>query len=168
MLSDQVSRLAAAIVAERLAKQRPERVESRSCFACGRSFSRGDERFCSMRCRAAFDAGLPAFKSPNQDGLYSLPVGLSGFYVECPQCRTRFESHGMRCCSPECERTLSKRHEMEAELAAVGMRISSKRKCGWCGGDIPNWRKGRRVSKATKFCSPRCKEKHRRKCRSEC
>ena len=30
-----------------------------TCFACGRGYCRGDGRFCSTRCREAFDAGFP-------------------------------------------------------------------------------------------------------------
>ena len=30
-----------------------------TCFACGRGYCKGDGRFCSTRCREAFDAGLP-------------------------------------------------------------------------------------------------------------
>jgi hypothetical protein len=41
-------------------------------------------------------------------------------------------------------------------LHEVGMEVAPKRKCQSCGVNIPNWRKGRRVSKATRFCSDRC------------
>jgi len=41
-------------------------------------------------------------------------------------------------------------------MAEVGSSMPVKRKCQQCGGDIPNWRNGRRVSKAIRFCSPRC------------
>ena len=38
-----------------------------TCFACGRGYCKGDGRFCSTRCREAFDAGFP----PAQDSNYS-------------------------------------------------------------------------------------------------
>jgi len=46
-------------------------------------------------------------------------------------------------------------------LAEAGVEFESKlgpkRKCHQCGGDIPRWRNGRLVSKATRFCTPKCK-----------
>src|SRR5215471_13492098 len=33
-----------------------------TCFACGRGYCKGDGRFCSTRCREAFDAGFPPAK----------------------------------------------------------------------------------------------------------
>ena len=30
-----------------------------TCFACGRGYCKGEGRFCSTRCREAFDAGFP-------------------------------------------------------------------------------------------------------------
>jgi hypothetical protein len=43
-------------------------------------------------------------------------------------------------------------------MAKVGMERPVKRKCEapGCDRDIPNWRNGRRVSKATRFCSDKC------------
>jgi len=32
-----------------------------TCFACGRGYCKSDGRFCSTRCREAFDAGLPPY-----------------------------------------------------------------------------------------------------------
>ena len=40
---------------------------SATCFACGRGYCKGDGRFCSTRCREAFDAGFP----PAQDSNYA-------------------------------------------------------------------------------------------------
>jgi len=57
----------------------------------------------------------------------------------------------------ECERKLSRKQELDVELEADPFRVA-KRKCADCGADIPNWRNGRRVSAATRFCSDRCRK----------
>ena len=153
------TRLAAAI--ERDILRQPSRpIPSPTCFTCGRSFGRGDGRFCSTRCRSAFDDGLPPYEPLDLDNYYSLPKGPTGFHVDCAHCRKRFDSRGLRCCSAECEQKYHQKQALDTELAADPFR-SVKRKCLACGGDIPNWRKGRRVSKATRFCCARCREKYR-------
>jgi hypothetical protein len=53
--------LAQAIMRDTL-RGRQQRDVSPTCFACGRSYSRGHGRFCSTRCRDAFDAGAPAWQ----------------------------------------------------------------------------------------------------------
>jgi hypothetical protein len=47
-------------------------------------------------------------------------------------------------------------------MAEVDMDKPVKRKCERpeCGRQIPNWRNGRRVSKATRFCSDECRWRH--------
>ena len=63
--------LAAAIERD-LLRNEPPRTHAPECFACGRSFlprpCDGDDdnwRFCSRRCREAYDAGLPPY-DPDQ------------------------------------------------------------------------------------------------------
>jgi hypothetical protein len=150
------ARLARALLRDRDNKQQPSSSSS-SCFVCGRSYSHGDGRFCSTRCRSAFDAGMPAYEPLAIT--YSLPKGRDGFLIDCAHCRRKFDSPGWKCCSTDCSRELRCKLALEAELAGDPFR-AVKRKCLDCGGNIPNWRKGRRVSKATKFCSPRCKDRH--------
>jgi hypothetical protein len=86
--------------------------------------------------------------------------GSAGWVIECFGCGKEFDSTGLRCCSTDCERRYLKRGENEQLMAAVGMERPVKRKCEapGCGRDIPNWRNGKRVSKATRFCSSRCKQ----------
>jgi len=151
-------RLAEAIVRDLLCPAHKPQT-SPTCFTCSRSFSNGDGRFCSHRCRQAFDAGFPPYEPFDRDEFYSLPKGQTGFWIECACCRKPFDSRGLRCCSAECERELRRKQELDAELENDPFR-AVKRKCNECGGDIPNWRKGRRVSKAAKFCSPRCKAQY--------
>jgi hypothetical protein len=169
-------KLAAAIERDLLAK-RPKSEPTPDCFACGRGYMpkppTGDDstRFCSVRCREAFDAGLPAhdptYANKSNPRWYSLPFGRHGFLVDCAGCGRRFDSKGLRCCSPACERSLGERREVERLKAEAGVeyqsRLGPRRKCDGCGRDIPNWRKGRRVSKATRFCSPSCSRKMRAK-----
>jgi hypothetical protein len=175
--------LAAAIERDLL---RPEqaRADAARCHACGRTMickpNASDEsaRFCSSRCREVYDAGFPAYDvrrttaSPFsawrvvagppgvEIGSYydqPLPRGTDGFLISCATCGRSFDSTGLRCCSAECERRYRERRENEALMAASGIDRPVKRKCEYCGGDIPNWRNGRRVSKATRFCSRRCR-----------
>jgi hypothetical protein len=152
-------RLAAAIERDILGRNPRPIHQSQACFGCGRSYHRQNHgRFCSGRCREAFDAGVPAYEPLDVTRFYSLPIGPKGFFVECAHCRKRFESKGLRCCSSECERELRRKQELEAKLADDPFRVV-KRKCESCGGPIPNWRNGRRVSNGTKFCSRRCQRK---------
>src|SRR5262249_28259066 len=65
-----------------------------------------------------------------------------------------FDSKGQRCCSIKCEHV----YRLKQELADQPFR-ATKRKCAECGYDIPSWRKGRRGSKATPFCSDPCSAK---------
>jgi len=150
---------------EILADDRPQHTTAK-CFCCGREFipkpSTGDDnthRFCSTRCREAFDDGMPPFDplyaSKNNPRWYSLPMGRRGFLITCRGCSRVFDSTGLRCCSVECERKSRRKEQIEAELKDNPFR-AIKRKCEQCDNDIPNWRNGRRVSKATRFCSPRC------------
>jgi len=130
------------------------------CLTCGRSLhyrpSTADDsgRFCSSRCREAYDAGALAYSLARN--IYSLPMSGAGFLIKCAGCGRSFSSIGLRCCSVECARRYRQRCENAALLAEVGSSMPVKRKCQRCGGHILNWRNGRRVSKAIRFCSPRC------------
>jgi hypothetical protein len=150
--------LARQILAERKA---PTGKIQQICLACGRPYTDGDSRFCHPRCRDAFDAGLPAYEPIDISKYYSLPMGPTGFRIKCACCKANFDSKGLRCCSPDCERDFRRKQELNAELKEDPFRVQ-KRQCEGCGGPIPNWRKGRRVSTATKFCSSRCRDRRRR------
>jgi hypothetical protein len=157
--------LARAILADR---NRPQTVTSvMGCFACGRSYApkppSGDDstRFCSDTCRNAYDNGFPAYEPLNIDKFYSLPKGPQGFYINCLGCDRRFDSKGLRCCSPECERKYREREQARAVMAEIDMDAPVKRQCEGCGSPIPKWRKGRKVSSATRFCSGKCGRKAR-------
>jgi hypothetical protein len=152
--------LAAEIARDILNRNARPTHQSSTCFACGRPYTKGDGRFCHPRCRAGFDLGLPPFEPLDLDKFYSLPKAATGFHINCACCRSRFDSRGWRCCSIECQRDLRRKQELDAELANDPFRVI-KRKCLGCGGDIPNWRRGRRISKTTRFCSRRCARKHR-------
>jgi hypothetical protein len=86
--------------------------------------------------------------------------GSTGWVIECSGCDKEFDSTGLRYCSTGCGRRHRERSENAEVMAKVGMEQPVKRKCEapGCGRDIPNWRNGKRVSKATRFCSSRCKQ----------
>ena len=138
--------------------------EAIACFSCGRSFlysattANDFGRFCSARCREWFDAGNPAHRPLDTSKLFNLPIGPHGFLISCAGCNNRFDSKGLRCCSPDCERRLGRKRELDAVLKEDPFRVV-KRKCAGCGGDIPNWRNGRRVSSSTRFCNAVCQRK---------
>jgi hypothetical protein len=178
--------LAAALRADILRPSTPTPSSSIDCFLCGRSFTyrepKGDEntRFCSDRCREAYDAGrraiedLDPFKitkwrviaGGNPGYLPSTPMrrGKVVWYITCAGCQREFESKGLRCCSTDCERRLRERGENLALMSEVGMELTTtKPTCQECGRNIPVWRNGRRVPQGTKFCSPRCARRARRK-----
>jgi hypothetical protein len=53
----------------------PSRVEAPECFTCGRSYSRGEGRFCSSRCRQGFDDGFPAHEPNYVRRITNIPLG---------------------------------------------------------------------------------------------
>jgi hypothetical protein len=81
---------------------------------------------------------------------------VAGYMVRCTGCGKKFESRGLRCCSGDCWRRYKQRQENLALMAEAGIEPLPKKLCATCGGKIPTWRNGRRVSKATRFCSPKC------------
>jgi predicted nucleic acid-binding Zn ribbon protein len=151
------------------------------CFSCGRSLVYRGTRFCSARCREWFDAGNPPYEPLDTSKLYGAtwrhvagpsagylprPMRMAGkltergrgFYIDCAGCGKEFESRGLRCCSPECERALVARQKNLADMLDVP---TEKRKCETCGANIPRWRNGRKVSKTTRFCSDKCSARAR-------
>jgi hypothetical protein len=88
--------------------------------------------------------------------------GSKGF--DCAGCHKEFESLGLRCCSTQCERRHREQRDKLAVMAEVGVQPSAKRGCEapGCEATIPKWRKGRKVSSATRYCSPKCARKAKR------
>jgi len=167
MTESKTERLAAAILAER---DRPTTQHNIvPCFVCGQTFvyrgRRGElnGRFCSLRCNGWYDAG----DEPVADEIvYRWRGGpmekcTRGFYINCAHCRQEFESLGLQCCSTDCERSLRERQDNLAVMAEVGIEPKAKCQCEQCGARIPVWRKGRRVSNKTRFCSANCSSKSR-------
>jgi hypothetical protein len=144
-------------------------VAVQDCFACGKSYVHGEDRFCSTNCRAAYDEGFPAYQPVVVrytwlDGR-PMPISGDGFLIACRGCGKDFTSRGSRCCTPECDRKFRERQETAAVMAEVGMERAVKRKCVTCGSDIPRYvgtGKARRqvpISRVT--CSPKCQKKRR-------
>jgi hypothetical protein len=88
--------------------------------------------------------------------------GTHGFLINCACCGGSFDSKGLRCCSTECERRYRDHSENDNLIAEVRMAPPVRRQCAreGCGRNIPTWRNGRRVSKATRFCSDGCRSRH--------
>jgi hypothetical protein len=194
-----MSKLADAIAQDLLAKRPAARVMP-TCFACGRSYSKaapladdsGSSKFCSVRCRDAFDAaGLPPYDPYQARALMQLPqtkwvvvagppgtIGThpyrrdmrqsgDGFVIVCAGCHKEFVSKGLRCCSAECEHKCREAEANMATMAEVGMEpaASSRRQCEHCGKVLPRWLPGGRgaVRKSQRFCSESCQGKAARK-----
>jgi ribosomal protein L24E len=157
-LEDTVSKIIADAIARDILTERPRSPEAQTCFLCARPYSKGDGRFCSTKCRSAYDAGL----------MPSVVVAKppDGFTLDCACCDRPFLSRGWKCCSVECGRSLRKRATIAETMAEVGMEASVRRKCQECGGDIPRWtgtgKKRRQVPNTTRFCSPKCRNKSHR------
>jgi hypothetical protein len=164
-------RLAEAILADHVRPTTSHNIVP--CFVCGHTFvyhgRRGElnGRFCSLRCQDCYDAGNEPIGEETiyrwRDGK-PMRKGAKAFYIDCANCRKKFESLGIRCCSTECERSYCERQENLAVMAEAGIEPAAKRKCvgPGCDASIPNWKKGRRVSKAVRFCSEKCSKRARR------
>jgi hypothetical protein len=157
---DKIQRLAAQLLADRQRSERSEVSAFNSCFLCARGFvyrhSTGDDsgRFCSARCREAYDHGARPSTSHARN-YFTLRPGPHGFYIICGGCDREFESKGLRFCSSECERHARERAETASLRAEVNMEAPVKRKCAvaGCEGRIPNWTtNGRKTSSARKYC----------------
>jgi hypothetical protein len=159
-------RLTAAILADHARPTTQHNIVP--CFVCGHTFvykgRRGDlyGRFCSMRCQDRYDAGNPVAVTDSIE--CGMKRGSKGFCIDCAECHKEFESLGLRCCSTECERRHRERRDNLAFMAEVGIEPSAKRGCEalGCEATIPKWRKGRKVSSATRHCSPKCARKAKR------
>lgn len=165
------SALAAAIQRSLLAKQTPAQT-IQTCFACGRTYGKGNGQFCSAKCRAAFDMGLPpygepargrgpwrVFAGPDTPIAQPMPASQGGCLTKCTSCRKHFASKGLRCCSPECERQCRENEANLATMAEVGMEIPKPgRACQCCGKTLPRWRPAGKgaVRKTQKYCSQKC------------
>ena len=95
-----------------LLTERPRSPEAKTCFACGRPYSRGDGRFCGRKCRRAYDLGFTPGEvvSKPRDGV-SLP---------CRGCGRQFVSKGLRCCSVDCKRQSNERDANSASWPRSG------------------------------------------------
>jgi hypothetical protein len=163
------ARLAEALLADRN-QAKSERADITKCFMCGVGMMYRGNRFCSEQCREYYADGAPGFE---QDWLRPeivyrdrtgapMKMGPHGFMIACAHCRKEFDSKGLRCCSPKCEHAYRERQDNLAVLAEVGEAPVAKRGCLQCGMRIPTWRKGRKVSSATRFCTPKCAQRAKR------
>lgn len=180
----ETTKLAAAIERDLLRDDAPTRTDITKCFVCRTGMMTRGGRFCSDRCRSAYDSGFPA---AGQDWLWAKsgpliviagPPGYrldprafpelrvrntaTGRKISCAGCGKEFDSKGLRCCSVECERRYNEGIKNREIMAEVGAEPAPKRQCIECGGRIPMFRKGRRVPSKLQFCSDKCRRRHRR------
>jgi hypothetical protein len=97
------------------------------------------------------------------DRLTPMKRSGDGYTIKCAGCSKEFVSRGLRCCSTDCERRYCERQRNLETMAELGIEPAAKRVCAGpgCSAVIPKWRKGRRVSSATRFCSPKCAQRAR-------
>jgi hypothetical protein len=138
-------------------KQKPAVHE---CFLCGRTYLGATQRFCSERCREAFDDGGPSHAQQQEHAVRRPGDGVD---LVCLTCRKKFLSHGFRCCSKKCEGAYRKQEQELIERRELGVEPAEKPKCAMCNGPMPIWRKGRRARADRRFCSDRCRQRSRSK-----
>jgi hypothetical protein len=167
-MTSTAERLTAAILADRTRPTTQHNIVP--CFVCGYTFvykgRRGDlnARFCSMRCQEWYAGNAPI---TDQRIVYRYRDGRpmksdrKGSYIDCAHCRKEFESLGLRWCSAECERAHREQDENLAIMAQAGIEHTAKRECEGpgCNAIISKWRKGRKVGRNKRFCSPRCQQR---------
>ena len=147
----------AQALAQSLLRDRAERISRKPTSRIDRIAAGGSEfdPFKVARWRVVADKGEPPYgpgylvKTPMRRG----PVG---WFIACGHCGAEFESRGWRYC-PECMALLAeeRREPLPSPTGAVCQ-------CPGCARRIPKWRGGRRVSKATRFCSAKCANRARR------
>jgi hypothetical protein len=169
-----VKRLTEMLLADRHRAVDTDRSDIVPCRACSYTFPykgrRGDlnGHFCSVRCQDWFDAGN---RAPSEIGCGHYGGAFregarptrEGFMIRCLCCRREFESRGLRCCSTGCESRYRERQDNLAVIAEAGIEATPKKVCAnpECRARIPTWRKGRKVSSSTRFCSPKCSRRAR-------
>jgi hypothetical protein len=133
-------------------------VDVTKCYSCGHSMLARRGRFCSDRCRDWYDAGRPSFDEQRERQRQDITRR-----IQCQGCQREFESRGLHCCSIECDRLYREREDNRQVMAEVGIEPAAKRHCEGpnCSATIPKWRRGRRVSRATRFCSSKCARRAR-------
>ena len=109
------------------------------------------------------EVGAPYYAGVFPRSSTTMTMTKKGYRIRCASCHREFESKGLRCCSPACQRGYRERQENLAAMAEVGIEPTSKRQCASCGARIPTWRKGRKVSSSSRFCSPKCQQRARRR-----
>jgi hypothetical protein len=116
-------------------------------------------RFCSDRCRDAYDrVGLryrpPEARYTHGDGRAMARV-TGGFRIACRYCQVEFNSNGLAFCSDECRRL----EETRKEAKAAGHSPRRGRKCIDCGSRIARYTPTGKAAKATVVRCTACQRK---------
>jgi hypothetical protein len=137
--------------------------EPTKCLLCRARFVyRGPDddnsgRFCSDRCRDAYDTiGLryrpPDVRYTHGDGRAMTPV-TGGFRITCRCCGTQFTSTGLAFCSKDCHRL----HAAREEAQEAGHDLCEVRTCEapGCGKHIPRYTPtGKATAAKVRWCTP--------------
>ena len=116
------AKLAAQIEADRQERAARTGETTPECVACGRATLNPDG-FYQQRCRDWIARGESTAKERERFDPFNyaslrhvagpdpgyLPRGMRsgpGFFIRCLNCEMEFESKGLRCCSPDCEKAL--------------------------------------------------------------
>jgi hypothetical protein len=156
------SEIAAVIERDLLRDDDDKGSDAIKCFSCGYGMVYRGSRFCSRRCRDWYDTGNPGYAQDWLKRQKANNAPMRYCIICCAHCKREFASIGLRCCSTDCEQRYRERQDNLRLIAEVGIEPSAKRKCECCGAVIPKWRKGRRVSRAARFCSDRCSRQARK------
>jgi hypothetical protein len=77
------------------------------------------------------EVGAPYYAGmfPRHHSSTTMTMTEKGYQIRCASCHREFESKGLRCCSPECERCYRERQENLAVMAEVGIEPAHKKRC---------------------------------------
>jgi hypothetical protein len=170
---------------QRLAKPAEATIATATCFRCAKPFAyrgpRGDDngRFCSTHCQIEYDIPGAFSFDPFKVTRWRVIAGDPGYLVATSMtpvkhkdqpggwrvarrgCGKPFESRGWAYCSRDCKHLSAERTANRAAIVEADMDLPAKPPCQapGCRHTIPVWRKGRRVSSKTRFCSDVCRSR---------
>jgi hypothetical protein len=143
-----------AIIQRDLLRTERLKTDASECHTCGRSFmprpsSRDDNtwRFCSTRCREAYDAGFPAYDPSYVRKLTD--VSLAAWWVVAGPSSVEI---GSQYYAPIIEAAERKRRRLTRSKVSEEL-IRPRKLCQRCGAKLPVWVNGKHVRSDRKYCT---------------